>query len=417
MSELFGAPSGTIAWDQNARANAESAANVETAKLNAQLKLGQLAQAPQDALLLAAKTREQNALADQHEVATQIARQQLGFEDAYKAYQKLATEAGSRGEMATWQSLPGIDAPRATNPDGTVKSLAEEVLNPVNSVTAPLEKKLAFMEKMGAPASITTPLMKEIVAAKEKSAITDYRSSQADEQRQKVQMQQIKQLGGMAAAAAEDDNAYAQLMMKLQKDPSPQARQFAAGLDGTNRLADAPKLKAFAQSTMDYETQLRAKRADEKAKLEAQQLNVTKGKAAVAAKVAGVQIEKLQTQIRVMGKEGEGTVNQVAVAEHKAWTTYNKLKKEREAQSPPAPLDPGFYLRNKNSNATFTLKDGSVARPVIQDGKIMWDVLKPPLKEVPPPRGLDDIAAQRKAKRAAVLAATAEDDTFDDVED
>lgn len=414
MSELFGAPSGTIAWDQNARANAESAANVETAKLNAQVTLGKLAQAPQDALLLAARTREQNALADQHEVATQIARQQLGFEDAYKAYQKLAMDAGNRGEMATWQSLPGIDAPRAKNLDGTDKSLSEEVLNPISSITAPLEQKLAFMTKIGAPAAITTPLMKEIVAAKEKAAITDYRSSQAEEQKQKVAMQRIKQFGGEAAAAAQDDDAYTQLMMKISSSPVPQIRQLASQLNGTNRLADAPKLLAFAKSTLDYETQVKNKRAEEKAKLEEAQVNVQKGKAAIAAKVATVQIEKLQAQTRALGKEGEGTVNQVAVAEQKAWTTYNKLKKERESLYPPAPLDPTYY--DRHPGVLVTLKDGSVGRVVVQDGKRMWDIVKPPLKEVAPPRTLEDIAASRKTKRAAALAATA-DDTFDDEED
>lgn len=415
MSELFGAPSGTIAWDQNARANAESAANVDVQKLNAQLKLGQLAQAPQDAALLAARTREQNALADQHEVATQVARQQLGFEDAYKAYQKLAADAGDRGEMATWQSLPGIDAPRAKNLDGTDKSFSEEILNPVTSITAPLEQKLAFFQKMGAPASMTTPLIKEIVAAKEKAAITDYRSSQAEEQRQKVAMQRIKQFGGEAAAAAQDDAAYAQLMMKISSSPVPQIRQLASQLKGTDRLADAPQLLAFAQSTLDYETQVKNERAAAKAKLEEQQIVVTKGKAAVAAKVATAQITKLEAQTRALGKDGEGTVNQVAVAEQKAWATYNKLRKERESLYPPAPLDPTYY--DRHPGVLVTLKDGSVARVVVQDGKRMWDVVKPPLKEVPPPRTLEDIANSRKTKRAAALAATAEDDTFDDEED
>lgn len=416
MSELFGAPSGTIAWDQNARANAESAANVDVQRLNAQLKLGQLAQAPQDAALLAARTREQNALADQHEVATQVARQQLGFEDAYKAYQKLAADAGNRGEIATWQSLPGVDAPRATNLDGTDKSMSEEILNPTYAITAPLEAKLAFMTKIGAPTSMTIPLIKEIAAAKEKAAITDYRSSQAQEQQQKVAMQRIKQFGGEAAAAAQDDEAYAQLMMKISSSPVPQIRQLASQLKGTDRLADAPKLLAFAKSTLDYETQVRNKLAEEKAKREEQQINVTKGKATVAATVAAARVKVMEAHAAALGKDGEGTVNQVAVAEQKAYQTYQRLVKEREAASPPAPLDPGFYTRNKNPNATFTLKDGSVARPVIQDGKIMWDVLKPPIPKVAPPRSLDDIAAQRKAKRAAALAATV-DDTSDDGED
>lgn len=403
MSDLYGAPSGVIAWDQNARANALAGAQVTESQLNAQLKLGQLAQAPADAALLAARTREQNALADQHEVATSISRQQLGFEDAYKAFQKLSTTAAAQGQMATWQDLPGVDSPRATNPDGTQKSMTQEILSPNYSITKPLEDKLAFMQKIGAPTVVTMPLIKEIVDAKEKTAIGDYRSAQAKEQDQKVQMQKLKQIGGEAAAAAQDDQAYAQFIMKSKGSPDPQVRQLASRLSGTGREADASALLGFAKSTLDYETQVKNKQADAKLKLENDQVEVAKGKARVAAGLAASREKLYAARVDALGKDGEGTVNQVAVAEQKAYATYMRLQKDREAASPPAPLDPSFYTKRPNSTATYTLKDGSIARPVIQDGKIMWDVLKPPLKKVPPPRSLEDIAAGRKARKAATM--------------
>ena len=419
MSELFGAPSGVLAWDQNARANAETEARLTESRLKSLGELDKLARAPAnaaaDAALTAARTREQNALADQNELKTAVARQQLGFEDAYKAFQKLSASAGAQGQMATWQDLPGVDSARATNPDGTQKSMTQEILDPTYAITKPLEDKLAFMTRMGAPTSMTLPLIKEIVDAKQKTATGSYREAQAREQNQKVQMQQIKQLGGEVAAAATDDHAYAQLMMRIKNNPDPRVRQLAARLNGTDRVTDAPQLLAFAKATLDYETQVKNKVAEAKLKLEQEQLEVSKGKAKVAARVADAQVKHYTERSEALRKDGgEGTVNQVAVAEQKAYSTYMKLKKEREAAYPLAPLDFTFY--DRHPGMLFTAKNGSVGRVVIKDGKRMWDEVKPPLKEVPPPRSLEDIAAGRKAKRAAAILtddATLTDDEED----
>lgn len=412
MSELFGAPSGVIAWDQNARANAESAVNIQNAQLLAQQKMQDLSLTPDKMALLKAQAREQNSLADQHEVATSIQRQQLGFEDMYKAYQKLGQEAGARGQMATWQDLPDVQQER--NPDGTQsqKTLAQTILQPQYSLTKPLEDKLAFLQKARAPTDMLEPLITKIESAKEKAAIADYRSSQAAEQQQKMQQEKYKSVAGMAQAASEDPEAYDQLRMTLSSNQDPRVRALSSRLTG-DFLTDSPKLAAFAKSALDAQTQIANAAKERKADLEDDQLEVMKGKAKVAAGVAAARTTVLQARATALTKEeGAGTVNQVAVSEQKAYAAYQRDRKEREAQSPPAPLDPTFYIRKGPSQATYTLKDGSVARAVIQDGKVLWDVVKPPLKEVKPPRSIEDIAKGRKAARAAA----AEDDGLDDME-
>lgn len=411
MSELFGAPSGVIAWDQNARENALAQANVQNLQVTAQQKLSQLSMAPDQLALLRAQAREQNSLADQHEIAANIQRQQLGFEDLYKAQQKLQDTASLRGQMATWQDLPDVQSER--NADGTQsqRTMAQMVLQPQYSITKPLEDKLAFLQKAGAPTVMMSPLIKEIADVKEKAAIADYRSSQAGEQKQKQQLEQMKSVGGMAQAASEDPDAYEQLRMTLASNQDPRVRALSSKLTGDFRT-DSPKLAAFAQSTLDAQQQITNTQKDDKLQLENDQLEVSKGKAKVQAMRAAAQVTVLNARAAVLNKEeGTGTVNQEALNDQKRYTAYQRDLKDREAKSPPAPLDPNYYLSRPNSQQTYTLKNGAIARPVIQNGKVMWDVVKPPLKEVAPPRSIEDIASGRKASRAAAM-----EDESDDME-
>ena len=411
MSELFGAPSGVIAWDQNARENALAQANVQNLQVTAQQKLNQLSMAPDQLALLRAQTREQSALADQHEVATSLQRQQLGIEDMYRAYQKIGQDAGERGQMATWQDLP--DAQQERNPDGTQsqRTLAQTILQPQYSLTKPLEDKLAFLQKAGAPTMMMAPLIKEIADVKEKAAIADYRSSQAGEQKQKQQLEQIKSVAGMAQAASQDPEAYNQLRMTISSNQDPRVRALSSKLTG-DFVADSPKLAAFAQSALDAQTQIGNEQKDRKADLEDDQLEVMKGKAKVQAARSAAQVTVLNARAAALGKEeGAGTVNQEALNDQKRYTAYQRDQKLRESQYPPAPLDPAYYAARPNSNQAYTLKDGSVGRLITENGQRRWDIIKPPLKEVAPPRSIENIAKGRKANRAAAM-----EDAPDDME-
>ena len=220
MSELYGAPSGIIASDQNIRQNIQ-------AGLQAQKTLGEIEQLPADLALKQSHARLYGA------------------------------EAALKEEEASTQALlgkiqTGMRLAQGKGVEPTVADLSK-LTRPTASSAEPIEALVREAWAQGVPVKAIVPLSDKAATIRQHEASTLSAQTQADENREKTQSLQRKRIGAIAGTAALSLDNYRIVL----GDPE-QVKFLPPGLTG-NWAIDQPVLKAVESMSLD---------ADKKAELE-----------------------------------------------------------------------------------------------------------------------------------------------------
>ena len=346
MSELFGAPSGIIASDENIRQNIHSG-------LLAQQTLGAIEKQPAELALAQAHARLFGAEATEKEAAAATAQQSLKLQAEFAARQQLvAGVPAAQGRDATVADLP-------PNGQAHQTSGADQLLQYAD-----------WLQQKGAPISMTAPLRKQIADIQEKEGIAAYRNSQATGQQLKTQQDRLKLIGGTAGAAAESEQNYLSIL------GNPQQHQFLPpGLTG-NYVTDKPILAAVAKSSMD---------AHQQADLQAKATEDASREALRRSEQSQIQarIDLLRTRedaLRVAADlkiKYNGAGSQAAQDAIKARTEAAKARvfAEQLKFAPMLKLDP----KEVKDGGLYTLNDRRIVRVTGRDaeGKPIMQVIDP----------------------------------------
>ena len=170
MADLFGAPVGIIASQENNRqAITSGLANIKT--------MGDIAQQPAELELKQAQARLFGAEASDKEAAAAASQEML------KLQKEFVEGARANGKEATVDDLePGTGKPK--------------------SQASQLEAFANFADKKGLPPLALAKVREEIAKIYEHEAITDYRSQQARQIEEKRALEHMTRVSNVSAAAA-----------------------------------------------------------------------------------------------------------------------------------------------------------------------------------------------------------------------
>ena len=333
MSDLFGAPSGIIAAQEQDRAQT-------LAGIGAVKSLGEIAMQPVEMQYKSALSRLHTAEASQKEAEAAAQQQLLDLQTDFAknevaARQQLIAGAASQGIEATVDHLQGGSAQAALQP---------------HSAAERLEKLAAFGEQKGVPPLALAKVYNEISQIREREGQTAWRQQEAAKSVYEMGRETRIRVGGLAATAASSPQAYATIMM------SPERKSLPAELTG-DYGTDVTALRTIAQSSLTAEQQAQNERAKTEANSRDALRKARIASAAAGAAVATERVKVLKTAhelaekyggpaaeatIRLKNTRSEAQINAVVAAQNKA--------------APPISLDP---LQNRIGD-TRTLPDGRI---------------------------------------------------------
>jgi len=332
MAELFGAPLGMIAADEQSRQNV-------LVGLEAQKVMNTLALQPSQIALNQAHTGYYGAQTAEADAKTEAARvmQRLG-----------------EGFTADQQKLKGvIDGAAAQGKTATVadlKGAGQKV-----STAQPLKDFAAYAASKGASPTVLKEIYGEIATIDEKEAVGIWRNTESEVAQDKMQRDRRTEVGGIAAAAAASPAQYRAFML----NPDLQTRFGAKNLLTGSYDADKVTLQTIAQASMDANKQADNKR--QQAELEARQAQFIAGNALRDAKVAAADADFLLKYERYeqLVKNGEAVTN-AGIEAKKAVTAAAKARTAaaQDKATPQLPLDPG----SRKLGQSYMLPDGRTAR-------------------------------------------------------
>lgn len=321
MADLFGAPLGIVASQENNRqAITSGLANIKT--------MGDIAQQPAELELKQAQARLFGAEASDKEAAAAASQEMLKLQ---KEFIQGAKEAG---RDATVEGLePGTGKPK--------------------SQASQLEAFANFADKKGLPPLALAKVREEIAKIYEHEAITGYRSQQAMQIEEKRALEHMTRVSNISAAAAQSPRDYALALM------NPETRKLLPpGLTGdyaTDRLV----LEMITRAGQDS-----IKAADLKRKQEDSVQTRLRSKAAAASSYASADASKARMEltrqvkadiIKNGGEKSQEAKDAKTVAtDAKRAAEQAKLRKE----FPPLILDP----EAREANKMYMLADGRIAR-------------------------------------------------------
>ena len=330
MAELFGAPLGMIAADEQSRQNA-------LVGLEAQKVMNTLALQPSQIALNQAHTGYYGAQTAEADAKVEAARvmQRLGegFTADMQRRQGAIDKAAAQGQIATVADLKGA---------GKKVSTAQ-----------PLKDFAAYAAGKGASPMVLEKLYGEIATIEEKEAQGAWRDQQVLSDQDKTAREQRTEIGGIAAAAAESPQQYAAIMMNqdLRKRLPP---ELTGSYD-----ADRNTLRAIGQASMDANKQADNRR--QQAELDARQTNFNAGQAKRDAAVALADAKYLLTVERFeqLVKNGQALTDAGLEAKRAvADAARARTAAAQEKATPQLPLDPG----SRKLGQSYMLPDGRTAR-------------------------------------------------------
>ena len=321
MADLFGAPVGIIASQENNRqAITSGLANIKT--------MGDIAQQPAELELKQAQARLFGAEASDKEAAAAASQEML------KLQKEFVEGARANGKEATVDDLePGTGKPK--------------------SQASQLEAFADYASKKGLPPLALAKVREDIAKIYEHEAITAYRSQQALQTEEKRQLEHMQRVSNVAAAAAQSPQNYAYAML------NPETRKLLPpGLSG-NYATDKPILDLVTSAGQDS-----IKAADLKRKQEDSVQARLRSKAAASASNAAASASQaradLTKQVKANIIKNGGEKSQEAkdaktvATDAKRAAEQAKLRKE----FPPLILDP----EAREANKMYMLADGRIAR-------------------------------------------------------
>ena len=329
MAELFGAPLGMIAADEQSRQNA-------LVGLEAQKVMNTLALQPSQIALKQAHTGYYGAQTAAENAKTEAARvmQRLGagFTADQQLRQGAIDGAAAKGQTATVANLKGA---------------GQKV-----SVAQPLKDFVAYAAGEGAPPTVLKDIYGEIATIEEKEAQGLWRNTESIVAEDKMQRDQRTEIGGIAAAAAENPQQYAAIMINRDlRDRLP--KELTGSYD-----ADRNTLRAIGQASMDANKQADNRR--QQAENEAVQARFNAGQSKRDAAVAAADAAFLLAYERYqqLHKNGQA-VTDAGIEAKKAVTEAVRARTAAAADkaAPQLPLDPKARVLNK----AYTLADGRIA--------------------------------------------------------
>lgn len=330
MAELFGAPLGMIAADEQSRQNA-------LVGLEAQKVMNTLALQPSQIALNQAHTgyyEAQTAEADAKvEAARVMQRLGEGFNADQQKLKGVIDGAAAQGKTATVADLKGV---------GQKVSTAQ-----------PLKDFAAYAAGKGASPTVLEKLYGEIATIEEREAQGAWRNQQVLSDQDKTARDLRTEIGGIAAAAAESPQQYAAIMMNRElRDRLP--KELTGSYD-----TDRPTLRAIGQASMDANKQADNKR--QQAEDEARQVRFEAGQAKRDAAVALADAKYLLTVERFeqLAKNGQALTDAGLEAKRAvADAARARTAAAQDKATPQLPLDPG----SRKLGQSYMLPDGRTAR-------------------------------------------------------
>lgn len=332
MAELFGAPVGMIAADEQSRQNV-------LVGLEAQKVMNTLALQPSQIALNQAHTGYYGAQAAEADAKTQAAKvmQRLGegFTADQQRRQGTIDKSASQGQIATVADL---------------KDVGQKV-----STAQPLKDFAAYAAGEGAPPTVLEELYGKIATIEEKEAQGAWRNQEVLASQDKVSRDRRTEIGGIAAAAAASPAQYRAFML----NPDLQTRFGAKNLLTGSYDADKVTLQTIAQASMDANKQ--ADNRLQQAEAEARRARFEAGQSMRDAAVALTDAKYLFAVERyeLLAKNGQADAEAgIAAKKEVAAAARARTAAAENKAYPPMPLDPKARVPNQ----WYSLPDGGKAR-------------------------------------------------------
>jgi len=193
MAEMYGAPVGIQASDENIRQNLH-------AGLMAQKALGEIAMQPEELALKRAQTLNTGALARLH--TADAALKEAATRDA-ALMRKIDLEARAEQQAIDQAKLAGVDL--------TVADRPKEGFSATQSAATPLERFAATAYNKGMPLDMITPVMEKAAKIRKEEATMLNQSTNAVVHQLAAQKAIAEQLGSAASYALQGPTQYAQV--------------------------------------------------------------------------------------------------------------------------------------------------------------------------------------------------------------
>jgi len=329
MAELFGAPLGMIAADEQSRQNA-------LVGLEAQKVMNTLALQPSKIALDEAQTRYYGAQTDAEAAKTEAAnvmqRLGAGFTANQQLQQGAIDKAASQGRIATVADLKGA---------GQKVSTAQ-----------PLKDFAAYAASKGAPPTVLEKIYEKIATIEGKEAEGAWKNQQVSSDQDKTAREQRNEIGGIAAAAAESPQQYAAIMM------NPELRnRLPKELTGSY-TTDRTVLRAIGQASMDANKQADNRRQQAENEAVQARFNAGQSKRDAAVSAANAQflltMERYQNLVKFGDRNSEAGIK---AKEEVAAAAQARTAAAADKAAPQLPLDSKARVLNKS----YTLPDGRTA--------------------------------------------------------
>jgi len=331
MAELFGAPLGMMAADEQSRQNALVGLEAQKVMNTLALQPSQIALNQAHTGYYGAQTAEAQAKADAANVMQRLG---AGFTADQQLRQGVIDEKAAKGQIATVADLKGA---------------GQKV-----SVAQPLKDFAAYAAGKGAPPTVLKDIYGEIATIEEKEAQGLWRNTEATAAQDKMEREHRTEIGGIAAAAAASPAQYRAFIL----NPDLQARFGAKNLLTGSYDADKVTLQTIAQASMDANKQADNRR--QQAELDARQANFNAGESKRNAQVAVTDAQFLLAMERYenLVKNGQA-VTDAGIEAKKAVTAAARVRTATAADkaAPQLPLDSKARVLNKS----YTLPDGRIA--------------------------------------------------------
>ncbi len=353
MADLFGAPLGIIASDENIRQNIH-------AGLLASKTLGEIEQQPTDLALKQAKIPLTQAETEHHlataklnranaaaaeQAAAELKRQQdittkvLAEEQAHRAAQQRAI---AEGRVLTVADRPagGFAAPVQTTAD-RLDQLANDLLD--NGM--PLDK-------------VATLAGKAAEASKDNAQAASARAAQELSQLKSSQ-ERAERLGTMAAYALKGPAQYREAMTAAMQDP---ALVGVLGKMPLDFAAAKPRLEAFLGQAMTVKEQAAQKARDVEAAAAQARAGAAQTSASASLMVAKSRVALNNERLEILKKNGgKADPDVVDIRRRGVALREQEAQAKQLKDAPPAPLD----MKERRLGKMYTAADGKT--------RVIWD--------------------------------------------